>query len=239
MRFGIRQPRIIVACQPKSGSTFLTNTLAEMLNVRRARLVPGYDRREQELSEARLRHYWWRGYVAQLHLRRSKPTEALIKAHRIVVVVLVRNLFDIVVSWRDHVRRENPIGAMAYFTEEHAKLPDEALERAIAKLFIPWCINFYMGWRDSSDVLLVRYEEMIASPSDTLRAIAAKAGVAVSDAAVDGAIEKAFGRKARFNVGVAGRGEALAEATRQDILDMLAYYRDAAADPYVRDMTGR
>jgi hypothetical protein len=239
IRFWTRQPHILVACQPKSGSTFLSNALASLLDIKRVRLVPGADRREQELSELRLRHYRWRGYVAQLHLRRSKPTEALIDAHRIQVVVLVRNLFDIVVSWRDHMRNENPIGAMAYFTEEHAKLPDEVLEKAIAKLFIPWNINFYMSWRDYPDALLVRYEDMIASPEDTLRAIAQKAHRTVSDAAIQNSIEAALGRRVRFNVGVAGRGEALSRETRQDIIDLLAYYPEAASDPYVRDMTQR
>lgn len=94
-----RDLRVVVAALPKSGSTFLTELLARLPGMRTAYPVPGYDRREQELCAESLRQevhntrfmrQLWRrqalagaapprGFVAQLHLRHSEPTAALLR----------------------------------------------------------------------------------------------------------------------------------------------------------------
>ena len=79
------------------------------------------------------------------------------------------NLFDVVISIRDHQRNENSTGPVAFLTEYHANLPDRELELAITRLAIPWYINFYMSWREYPNALLVRYEHLIASPSNSAR----------------------------------------------------------------------
>ncbi|MEM8662881.1 MAG: hypothetical protein AAGF49_02005, partial [Pseudomonadota bacterium] len=85
---------ILLACMPKSGSTFLAQILINMPGMRRERLVPDFERREQELCPQRLReaqalteglHRVWRergepralaprGFAAQHHVRHSRPT---------------------------------------------------------------------------------------------------------------------------------------------------------------------
>ena len=84
--------------------------------MRRAQLVPGYRRREQEIcldavkEEAKkttiMRQLFRQnllkgnclplGFVAQLHVRYSEPTNDILTKYNITPFVLVRNIFDIV-----------------------------------------------------------------------------------------------------------------------------------------------
>jgi Sulfotransferase domain len=232
-----RPPHVLVACQPKSGSTFLSACIAALPDFRQVPLATGFDRREQELCEQSLRRNRWRAYVAQHHVRHSVPTEEVIARHHLTVVVLVRNLFDAVVSIRDHLRNEDTVAPAAFFTEQHARLPDRELERAITRLMIPWYVNFYMTWRNHPNALLIRYEEMIVSPIATLCKIVTKAGLSFNDSDLKRAISVARGGETRLNVGVAGRGAGLEHDLKKAIIEMLAFYPEASDDPYIRDMT--
>jgi hypothetical protein len=230
------KPHILVACQPKSGSTFLSTAIAGLPGFRRVGLAPGYHRREQELAEERLRRYRRQAYVAQHHVRFSLPTEKLITRYGLTTVVLVRNLFDAVISYRDAIRNDDPAGPAAFFETEHRSLPDQELDAAITRLAIPWYVNFYMSWRDAPNVHIVRYKEMIASPADTVQRIVRAAGLAVDELAIEEAISATRTENVRFNVGVVGRGGSLSDDLKREIVAMLDYYPSAARDPYVRDM---
>ncbi len=136
---------ILVACQPKTASTFLVATLGSLPNSRTVALVPAYGQREQELSEERIKRYRFRAkrlLVAQHHVRYSNYTGDLIRRYHIRTIVLTRNLFDVIASIRDHVRSEDVVSPMFFLTKEMAHSSDEELENLIAKLSIPWYLNF-------------------------------------------------------------------------------------------------
>ena len=59
-----KKPHVLIACMPKSGSTFLAIALAAYVGTRK-RLIPTYGHREQELCELRLIRYNMRSYVSQ------------------------------------------------------------------------------------------------------------------------------------------------------------------------------
>ena len=230
---------ILIACQPKSASTFLTQAIANLPGFKSVGLVPGYDRREQELCEARLQRFRFRQgklYVAQHHVRHSLPTQQLIDKYGICVVVLIRDLFDVVISLRDHVRKESPVGPMLYLDTAHPSLSDDALEQAIARLALPWYLNFYMSWRGVPGVTLVNYDDLLDQPRETVASICAQAGIGATADVIDRAIAGARGQTTRFNKGQRGRGQLLSQTTRNLILDLLALYPSARSDPYFRSM---
>jgi hypothetical protein len=229
-----RPPHILVACQPKSGSTFLSRALAALPGMRCVQLTPGYARREQELCESLLSRNRRKAYVAQHHVRWSVVTDELVRRFDLRVVVLVRDLFDAVISLRDHVRRESGAFPMAYLDEGHRALPDAELEAMIVRLAIPWYVNFYMCWRNFPDATLVRYKDLAARPAETIRRIAEGARLDPTDSQIVQAIDQA--RQSRFNRGIVGRGASLAPRERESILQMLRFYPEAANDPYFREM---
>ncbi|KZD12211.1 hypothetical protein AUP43_05240 [Oceanibaculum pacificum] len=229
---------------PKSGSTYLSALIARLPGMRKAILVPGFDRREQELSEKRLdeeaykeglMRYLWRtgqlsdpqrpvGYVSQMHLRNSLPTRMLIERHDLRVVVQIRNIFDIMVSIRDHLLNESLISSGAYATEEMKGWPDDRLFGFIADMVMPWYFNFYLGWLEYPDRLTISYEALLKDRADTLRTIASYAGIPVSDAEILAAIEKTEAARTRKNAAVTGRGIAVPESAKQRVWDFAAYY---------------
>lgn len=227
-------PHVLVACQPKSGSTFLSRGLAALPRMRMVQLAPGFDRREHELCELQLRRSRHRAYVAQHHVRRSAVTDEYVQRFGLTVIVLVRDLFDVTVSLRDHLRQENVVMPMAYFEEVHRNLPDAELEAMIAQLAIPWYVNFYMSWRTCPYAHVVRYEEMIEDPVETVRSIAQIGGCTASESDIRQAI--AGVRDARFNVGYVGRGRSLDRDVKRSIESMLKRYPAASGDDYVRRM---
>ena len=102
----LERPHVLVACMPKSASTFLTGVLAELPGMRRAPLTAAYGWREQTLDVVQLARFDLEFYVCQQHLRYSADVGALIGEYRLTPVVLTRNIFDVVASVRDHFRNE-------------------------------------------------------------------------------------------------------------------------------------
>ena len=231
--------RILIACMPKSGSTFLAKTLESIPGMRRARLVPGHQRREQELCIARLNAEIrqselrvvkgplpYRGFVAQHHLRYSEPTEHILHQFRLTPVVLVRNLFDIVVSMRDHLLDTAPYMSMAYVSQEMRTWPEAQMHRFLADMMMPWYINFYRSWHDCPNLLMVNYEELMEDKAGVLRRICDHVAMEVSEADILAALDAQPKGGTRLNKGVSGRGESLAPEVKDHIRRLASYYTD-------------
>ncbi len=225
--------RILLACMPKSGSTYLSDLICALPDFTRANFAPSpMGRREQELDEASLRQIRRRNVVGQLHVRNSEWTQKMRRDHRLKPVVLVRSLPDAVVSLRDHIRRESPTWPIFYADDYHAGLDDATLEDMIVRLAAPWYVNFYMGWRSAPDALLISYEELIADPAGVLRQVLAFAGAEIDERAIARAVAIVGDRRgSRFNVGVAGRGATLRPGNLRALTRLFDYYPEAAKDP--------
>ena len=231
-----RQPHIIMPCMMKSGSTYLAHAIASHQGLRRVRLTPTWGAREPELCEIRLSRYNHLPYVSQHHLKNSEWTQELIRRYRMTTVVLVRNLFDVTVSLRDHIRRETPVMPIAYFSQDHASLPDPELEAAIADLAIPWFVNFYVGWRQAPNAYFVDYDELIRNPRPILAEIFRRAGIKATSDSIELALSKVQTKNNRQNVGIKGRGNQLSLDVKQRIVQLLQYYPSIQKDEYVANM---
>lgn len=225
---------ILLACQPKSASTFLSAYLSNLGGGNPYRFVHGYGRREQELDELwllRAKIKRGRFLVGQHHIRHSGETERLIRRYDMSVVVLYRNLFDAVASLRDHIRREDHVQPMFYMTKEMAALPDRDLEVALARFAIPWYLNFFMSWRDYKNAIFVDYEEMRTDAERTAKGILDSFGLKTQNRPAD--LEK-LRQATRFNSGVAGRGAEIAPEAIQLIRDQVNFYLRFVEDEYLK-----
>jgi len=224
----------------KSGSTFLSDVIAALPGFRRAMLVPAYGRRGQELDETCLQAFDADDYVAQNHVPYSDHTAELCGDYGLAPVVLVRDLLDVVVSLRDHLRQQGPVSPIFFAEREHAGLDDARLAMMLVRLALPWYLNFYLTWRNAPDALLVTYEELAAAPAATVSRILAFAGAAVGPAEVEAAVARVEREGAsRFNVGVAGRGAELPPEAVRGVLELIDYYPEAAGDPYLASVRRR
>lgn len=242
---------VLIACMPKSGSTFLSALVANLPGYRREHLVPSYDRREQELSEPLIREAYLatdvlreayvngtvtasfrpRGFVAQHHVRHSIETQRLIEAYDLVPVVLVRNIYDIVVSLNDHVVKSSPYTAAAWVDESMINWPEERMHEFLVNMALPWYFNFYVSWWRADHKMLVTYEDLIRRPRKVVADIAKFGWLGWNAASFEEVLERAGGEDTRMNVGGAGRGRVLSEDLRQRIHKFCSYYPDVDFEP--------
>ncbi len=217
--------RILLACMPKSGSTYLADLLASLPSMHRAHLVPHYGRREQVLGVAQLVQYRRINYVSQLHLKPSQTTHELIREFGLRPVVLVRNLWDVMVSLRDHMHQCSLDWSMAQIDPAFRSWNEDRQYDFLARAMMPWFIDFHVSWSRVADKLALDYETLIAEPSATITRIVEWTGLAASSADVAAALVR-VGHAATFNQGGSGRGHAVPESARAHVRALAAYYTD-------------
>jgi len=228
---------VLIACMPKSGSTFLSDVIAELPGFRRAFLMPAHGRREQELDEFCLQQADPFNFVAQNHVRYSEWTAEMCHDYGLTPIVLVRSLLDVIVSLRDHIRTESTILPFLFVEPHHATLDDARLEEMLTRLALPWYINFYMGWRLAPGAHIVNYDDLVSAPTGVVREVLSLAGASISDADIETAVARVReAGRSRMNVGVTGRGASLRPETIRTVLDLINFYPEAAVDPYIQSV---
>lgn len=221
---------LLVACMPKSGSTFLAAALAAATGFEFETLSYGYEQNEQDLYLPALVRICRRNTVTQQHMRASDPNVRLIDSFGLTPIVLVRSLPDVVVSLFDHLHRTALKASMAYVNEQFFELDRTAQIDLIVELFMPWYVSFYVSWWDAEargkcPVIWVRYEDVIADNAATMERILAAAGVARDRDAIQRGIAHAKSGDVKLNKGVTGRGrEFLSDAQRAHIAGLARHY---------------
>lgn len=242
--------RFLLACMPKSGSTYLSAVIANLPGMRRERLVPAYERREQEICAHRiadadritdaLRQAWRqkrllggrpRGYVAQHHVRLSAYTASLIERHDLLPIVLTRDIFDIVPSVHDHLTSSALFMSMAFVEENYKTLDVARAHDFIGDVVIPWYFNFFMSWHRFDNKIIVNYREIKDSPEETIERIYRHFGRPIQRMYIAEALEASKSVNTRRNKAVAGRGESLSDDLKAKIRRYAAYYPDVDFSP--------
>lgn len=248
------QVNILLACAPKSASTFIESALRKALGLPSASLFTttmggysasmlGANLREQQPDELALMRNGLngKGYVAQHHARCTPYLARLLALYNIRPIVTHRNLFDTIVSMDDMI--------MAYRTgtgEEIDHYFDDAMPAGYGKLDVEdrltilahrsttWLIQFYVTWKKCERAglvspLWISYEQDFLGDKTVLaERVCRYLGLANADPqklALTFA-DKRGAENRRFNKGVAGRGRDMPASVRDMILKAASYYRD-------------
>lgn len=221
---------LLIACMPKSGSSFLKEAMCSLTGWQETPMTFGYYQNEQEIYLPDLIAAAEKDTVTQQHCRATEPNIQLLQAFGIRPVVLVRNLYDIVVSLVDFY----DIGANknTFLKDGWEHLEEKRKYDFVIDHYIPWYVSFHASWIDAAqagrlDCLMVTYERMIADKPATLKAICEHQGIGKSLEECAAAVSKAEGdeKTTRKNKGVAGRGEAaLGDRQKQRVRDLAGYF---------------
>lgn len=223
---------ILVACMPKSGSSFLNAALCAVTRWPELPLSYAYMQNEQELHLPYLLSRLEYNTVTQQHCRATDPNVQILEAFGIRPVVLVRNLFDVVLSLADFYDGGAIINT--FFAPRWGKLTAEHKYDLIIDHMMPWYISFFASWADVMragrlDCKLVTYDAMIDDKPGMLAAILAHQCLSKSAAECTAAVTAVDGAAAgtRLNKGVGGRGvAALSDAQKERIRRLASYYSD-------------
>ncbi len=214
---------ILIACFPKSGSTYLSSVLQELTGYPEWYAAEPGEQKEQDLSERRL-HRPRRPSVIQQHLKATQANLELMLWYRMRPIVQTRNLFDVVASLHDHFQVHGSSLACGYVSDEYQRMPWPERVDYLIHLHLPWYFNFVLSWREAAErleICPVTYEELFANQERTLCRIADFYGIRASAEQMAAAMSRAVTRETRFNVGINGRGaELLTDDHKQAIIRM-------------------
>ncbi|MGD9921901.1 MAG: hypothetical protein AB7V13_10690 [Pseudorhodoplanes sp.] len=202
----------LLVALPKSSSTYSTQALARILDAEVYKDIVTQDRfTPKDLSVAGIVNVRDKVTISQVHLVASGANLRMLQHFRLPIAILLRNLFDVVVSLRDHMNG-NQYFSSILIPNAYDTLPDEDKLDYIIDTAVPWMITFYVSWvqaisRRDVDTEFVFYEDMVSDPTGFFRRICARFGRTVSEADVRTAldcVEKSA--VTRYNIGKPGRG---------------------------------
>ena len=222
--FNRPRSHIFVACFPKSGSTYLCKALEALTSFQAGFVAEHGKHNDQDISARRLRRLK-SSSVIQQHAKGTCNNVRLLAERRLRPIVHVRNIFDVVVSLYDHLKREDdrvPTGYVhrEYWTSSHAEQLDYLIQ-----VHLPWYFNFLVSWHEASEKLPVfvsTYERLMADRTLLLQEIAGFYSLSVSDEQISRAIESADGQSTRRNRAIVGRGQTELSARHQEAIWRLA-----------------
>lgn len=218
-----RRDHIVIACFPKSGSTFMTKAICEITGFRHRNLCDMYNHNEQEVSAYKLRKLRYRSVIQQ-HFKGTHDNVRLLNEYGIRPIVNVRNIYDVILSLHDHFDREDHKACTGYVHSEYWNMSlDDRLDYLI-RVHLPWYFNFFMSWREAVeriDVFPMTYERFFADPVASLKKMLDFTGIDVTTERIDEALGRLKQVNTRLNKGRSGRGdEILTDRHREAVLTM-------------------
>lgn len=219
----LTKTHIFVACFPKSGSTYLTKLISEVTGFLTISTSQFFGQNEQDIHEYKFRKFCRDNFVAQQHLKATNNNLAILQAYQLKPIVLVRNIFDTILSLQDHIEKSSPLSPTGYIHEQYFKMSKEDQLLFLIHIHLPWYFNFFVSWEEASskiETLWISYEEFFGDRVGTLDKILKFHQIDKSHQEIESAISKMSGKKTRLNVGIAGRGAQIPESHRQAVYDL-------------------
>jgi hypothetical protein len=221
---------IFIACAPKSGSTFLKNTLLSLSGYRDVFMVYSPDQFEQEIYLPTLLENAQFDSVTQQHCRASNTNVQLMQAFGIRPVILVRNIFDSVMSLFDFYNKGAYLAS--FYRIDYESLEAETKLDLLIDNLIPWYFQFFASWSEAErqkklDVMWLTYEELIADKPTSIQNVLKFYGLGAWPGDIEQKVRESESeqRKTRFNKGLVGRGSSgLTERQKARISRFSKYY---------------
>jgi sulfotransferase family protein len=221
---------IFIACVPKTASTFLKNLLVNITGYRDLFTVYAAGQSEHEIYLPTLRDSAHLDTVTQQHCRASDANIHLMQGFGIRPVVLVRNIFDSVMSLLDFYNK----GAFrtSYFRADWPRLDEETKLDLVIENVIPWYFQFVASWdlaekQKRLEMYWLTYEELVADKASSVLKVLGFYGLGASRRGMEKRIREIESDelKNRFNKGVSGRGKSgLSERQKEQIRRLTRYY---------------
>lgn len=219
--------KIFIACLPKTGSTFIVKTISKLIGWPYQQYMIGKGRNEQDLFEPLLRKGRFKRSCTHQHVRATEYNIQLLNKYHIKPIVLVRNIFDSIISLRDHIETENHLWPMVYINDSYYKLSPAKRLDFLIDMVVPWYLQFYVSWKDYSfekKIHWINYSDLARSSEIVISDILNHMQIDFSQRELTHLIRKEkFSH--RFNKGVEGRGKIeMTHKQRMRILEQTQYY---------------
>jgi hypothetical protein len=204
--------------------------LANYLGYKKADFVHAWGAREQEWETAILERLQNNhiNVVVQQHTKASDATLKLIDKYNLKTIVLVRNIFDVIPSLRDHLLVDPRPQPVFNPSDDFHMMDSVAQLDMIIDLGASWYINFYVSWYmaiQSKGFTMVTYEDFFSDIEAKFKQLCEVIGFPFDKAIFKDAKDKTENGKTRLNVGEKGRGQKLLNDEQKNrIIKLASYY---------------
>ena len=201
--------QIIIACYPKSASTYLTHLLSDATGFNKTFWKKNTGASQNFLYLPLIVDDLSRNNIVQQHFKYNHANAFLLDSLNAKVVVLTRNIYDVVISLIDHIDQSNksPIEdeSLAFFP----KLSTEEKIDYVISYIVPWYIGFYASWYNAKkdnkvDVCFSTFDEVVDTPIVVVDKILKFYKI---NSSIVSNNESSKDKKINFNSGKKGRGD--------------------------------
>lgn len=248
-------PRIIVSAPMKSGSTFISDSLAQALGLPKVNLTVllsrpydhaaiGAGPRNHEIDETALLAACLNGtgFVSHHHMLCTPYLAQQADLYNLKFLLLKRNIFDCIASLDDFCR-ENTTGmgdpAAAFIRYQmppgFGDMQQEKRVHHILDRFLHFYVQYYVSWKYYENRGLVKpawisYEdELLADKSTLADRLGGWSGRPQASAQLNELLKRSGNLGAlNFNKGVAGRGSAIQGENRERVIAVFEGFKDLA-----------
>ena len=177
--------QILLACMPKSGSTFLSNSIGRLDGFRKTRLTRSYGRSEQEIDPLTALRRTRHNYIAQHHVKFNENTESILRA-----------------SFTSGIGKGSD-GMVRRTSSRNGRQRPRGCDRGSGD---PWYINFYASWCYCEAATRFTYEEVKDDAPRGMKNILDEAKCPISHKEIEHSLRNSRAGTNRLNIGVSGRG---------------------------------
>lgn len=231
--FKKEKKHIFITCTPKSGSTYLLQFIASMLSYDIRIFIAAFDRTGQDVFEQKVIDSRKLNTVTHQHTRCSDHNTRILERNGIKPLLLTRNIYDSVISMRNHMYNEpqNSWWPMGYIDHNFYELNISEQYDFIIDHMIPWYINFYVSWKrykKYDETLWLTYEEMMSNKLDCLQKIMDYYEVKyqVTEKIILKHEELIKGKTRKTDLSTIKERTELTKNQKNKIISLTAYYKD-------------
>ncbi|MCA9024523.1 MAG: sulfotransferase domain-containing protein [Planctomycetaceae bacterium] len=227
-KFPTTSSHVLIACFPKSGSTYLCKVLADLTGMQRTNFMQARTHGwyvEQDLYEPTLKALRRSPAIVHQHLKGTPPNLFLLAEYKVRPLILVRNIADTLLSLHDHLDREGPAVPTGYVPRHYFDLDFDSRLMSLIRMHLPWYFNFLAAWQDATseiDQKWLSYEQLFADRVGTVRDVCEYFGIAATELEIQSSLDRldADANATRKNIGKAGRGASLPQTHKQAIREL-------------------
>lgn len=226
-----------IACYPRSASNYLTDMMGKIIKVpeKNIKLFPGVY--HDFIYFPKLIDILNENVIITQHLRLTSFNRKIVTELKIKPVVLVRNIFDVIVSYDDYINKNGfgPLdpdqGDLApELCKNYFELKKNEQYDYLIDFIVPWYISFFVTWyyytriKNEIKAYWLTYEDFTKNTCLKLNEIFKFYNINVPIDKINFTVN-AEGKK-NFNKGIIGRGKILTARQIERIYNFKSYHKN-------------
>jgi hypothetical protein len=169
--------KVFIAAMPKSGSTYISHKLASIPSFSYSHLSDIQGSCEFDIYRPSLIKNFHRNLIVQQHTLATPGNVEYLKRYNIPTIVLVRNIFEVIVSFKDHLKYESLYWPFLSAEASYFDLTEDKKIDYVITYALPWLVHFYVSWYKASildnhiNVLWCTYDNYLTNNVKVLKDI--------------------------------------------------------------------